>query len=199
MKHIKYSSSAVMYIISIGYVILVLIAIFWHLNVMYILSPYALLTFWCINYTKKRSIIFNTYRISFELGINECGNFFKFCILASKVNGSIEILKLNYYQTKYIINPLKLKAMLANLGYFICYLPDWESQIVISNSTKSNQNIDISFFHYEQAIVEYKTIKNNIINKFKQDAVSLLDPSINQPIFNLKRKKRKFLTSFLYY
>jgi hypothetical protein len=188
-----------MYIISIGYVILALIAIFLHLNVMYILAPYALLTFWCINYTKKRSTIFNTYRISFELGINELGNFFKFCILSSKVNGNIEIVKLNYYQTKYIINPLKLKSMLANLGYFICYLPDWESQIVTSNSTKSNQNIDISFFHYEQAIVEYKTIKNNIISKFKQDAVSLLDPNINQPIFNLKRKKRKFLTSFLYY
>lgn len=170
-----------------------------HLNIMYILAPYALLTFWCINYAQKRSTTFTAYQISFELGINERGNFFKFCILASSSTGDVEILKLNHYQTQYIINPLKLQTMLASLGYSIYYLPDWESQMVISNANSSNENIDIPASNYEQISGEYKTTKAAIISKFKQNVSSLLEPNINQPIFNLKPKKRKSLTSFLHY
>ena len=198
MKHTKYSNTMVMYIISLGYAILILTSLSMHLNIMCILAPYALLTIWSINYTQKRSTNFNSYQISFELGVNERGNFFKFCILASTMNSNVEILKINYYQTQYIIDLFKLQTMLASLGYTLCYLPDFETQILIPLSASCDENLNIHVSHYEQISVQYKAAKNSIISKFKQNVANLLEPNVNQPMFNLKPKKRKSLTSFLH-
>lgn len=197
MRYIKYSNTMVMYVISLGYLILIMTALFLHLNIMYILAPYVLLTLVVITYTQKRSSSFTQYCISFELGINEKGHFFKFYILAANINGNVKILKLRHYQTQYIINPPKLQAMLASLGYSICYSPDWESQIVTPALINSKDSINIQVSHYEQILSEFKTFKSAVINKFKQNQLDLLELNINQPIFNSRPKKRKSITSFL--
>ena len=205
MNNLKYSNQTVMYVISAGYLILIMAALSLHINVMYILAPYALLTFWCINYTQKRSINFIKYWIGFELGMNEKGNFFKFFIFASRVSGEvhlindsdIETLKVSQFQTQYILNVHQLQAAMADIKYIVD-LPSFTPQSVLrAPDDVTGDNADICSSSYKHIFIEYTIFKNAMVDLFKRNSVNLLEANINQPVFAQKYKKRSSITSFL--
>lgn len=208
MKNIKYANKVVMYLISGGYLILIIAALLLHLNIMYTLAPYALLTFCCINYTYKRSENFVKYWIGFELGLNEKGNFFKFFILASKSNDEIfmikeheiEILKVSQYQTGHIINVKSFQVAMAKLKYLVL-LPSTDPQIVIraaaTNDNTHIGNTSISSSHYAEILIEYKIFKNAIINLFKQNKSHLLRVTKPPVIPGWKRRNQMTKPSFI--
>lgn len=193
-----------MYLISIGYLILSIIALSLHLNVMYVLAPYAILTFACINYTQKRSIELSQYWLGFEMGITEKGHVLKFFIFASSSHDEINMipiseiktLKVGQFQTPYILSSSRLQMVMANLNYLV-ELPCFSPQSVMHASKAVSENIDISTSNYEQIHTEYTIFKNSIINLVKQDPTNVLELNINQPFLNDKRKNRTSLTSFL--
>ena len=199
----KYSNKVVMYLISAGYVILIIGALFWQSDLMYILAPYALLTCFVIHYTQKRSTNFTRYWVAFDVGINGEGSFFNFMILASDSNtwvdsvrkNNIEVLKFYQYHTPYILNLDKVQTMLANLNYVV-NLSDNCAQVV-TRLSEDGKSIEMSASHYEQITNKYKILKNTIIDGLKQNVVHLLEPNVNQPIFSSRPKKRSSLTSFL--
>ena len=205
MKNLKYSNKTVMYLICAGYISLIVAGLLLHLNVMYVLAPYALLTFWGISYTQKRSVNFIKYYLGFELGVNEKGNFFQFFIFASSSNNDIhlikdsdvKVVKVSCYQTQYILNVRKLETMLLDLKYLI-NLPSFGAQVVMRISEDiTEDNTNICSTNYEQIIAEYHIFKNSLVNAFKQNSVNLLEANINQPVFPRKYKNRTSINSFL--
>lgn len=205
MNNLKYSNQTVMYIVSAGYLILIMAALSLHLNIMYVLAPYALLTFWGISYTQKRSVNFIKYWIGFELGMNEKGNFFKFFIFASRSNeevhlineNEVEIIKVSQFQTQYILNVHKLQAAMADVKYIVD-LPSFTPQSVLrAPDDVTGDNADICSSSYKHVCMEYTIFKNAMIDLFKRNTITLLEANINQPVFAQQYKKRSSITSFL--
>lgn len=193
-----------MYAISSGYLILSVIALLAHINVMYTLAPYAILTFIIINYTQKRSIEFVKYWIEFEMDVNEKGHILKFYTYASSShdeipiipNSEIKTLKVSQYQTPYILSSSRLEQAMANIRYIVC-LPCFGSQAVMHSFDNGSENTDISSTNYEQINTEYSIFKTSIINLIKQNPNNLLEPNIHQPFLSNRTKNRTSLTSFV--
>ncbi len=199
----KYSNKIVMYAIAAGYLVLIMVAFLWNLDIMYLLAPYVVVTLFCIDYTNKRSNQFIRYYLAFDLAINAKGHAFKFVIIAQrlhKLNQPIlhdrfEVVKVYQYQTPYIFDMNRLQDMMDKLRYFID-LSDGEMQIVRRLTDEGSVDIDKWYFSYGQILSVYHQFKDEISQYIKDNASSLIDSQIVQPP-KYHTRKRISLTSFL--
>jgi len=198
MRHFKYSNNLVMAAIAAGYLILILADIFLHINIMYLLTPYVLLTLWIANYTKKRSLNFSKYYLGFELDLNSKGHVLKFFIFAHNTNQlkhyKIETVKYSQYQTTAMLDTDQLRNLLISLGYLVI-IPKFVSkfnQLVVNRL--QNESVDTSIgictTYYDDILVEYNKFRSAVISSIKQNMQYLLDQREPQP-FEIKLKNRR--------
>lgn len=196
MNNLKFLNKNLLYFISVGYLILSFIALYLHMNIMYILAPYALLTFIYINYIYKHTG-FKNYWLGFELAINQKGHYFKFYILASKIDdevhlieeNEVEILKVSQHQVNNVLNVKQVATMMNHLNYLV-YLPCEGTQIVLRKASNEDEsNSDICSSQYDTILFEFNQFKNSVISIFKLNEFQLINRG-KPKVFGWKLRNR---------
>lgn len=199
MKHLKYSNQIVMSAIACGYLILILADIFFHINIMYLLAPYVVLSLGVVSYTKKRSTNYTKYYLGFELDLNSKGHILQFFIFAfnpkKAKTHNIEVIKYSQYQTTNIIDIEQLRKMLINLGYIVI-IPNFIAkfnQLVVNRiyDVKADNSVGITTYYYEDILAEYNSFKSTVINAFKQNIFYLSDQTQSKHVWP-SQPTRKF-------